>query len=143
MIAPASTVLHATTVAIQGRAALIIGPSGSGKSALALQMMALGAQLVADDRTQVWPVRDTLWAIAPPGLPSMIEARGVGLLTVPQLAPATRVVLCVDMARAQTERLPPFEHIQVMGVALPLVFQVPAPHFPSALMHYLIHGRAA
>ena len=46
-------ILHATCVAVDGRGLLILGPSGSGKSALALQLIALGAQLVADDRTRV------------------------------------------------------------------------------------------
>ena len=41
--------VHGTTVARAGRAVLILGASGTGKSALALQMIALGARLVADD----------------------------------------------------------------------------------------------
>ena len=43
------TQMHATTVALRGRGLLILGPSGSGKSTLALQLMAVGARLVADD----------------------------------------------------------------------------------------------
>jgi len=44
-------VLHASCVCLEGRAVLIRGASGSGKSGLALQLIALGAALVADDRT--------------------------------------------------------------------------------------------
>ena len=48
------TIVHASCVARDGRAVLIRGASGSGKSGLALQLMALGAGLVADDRTRLW-----------------------------------------------------------------------------------------
>ena len=46
-------ILNASCVAWQGRGALILGRSGAGKSALALQLMALGADLVSDDRTEL------------------------------------------------------------------------------------------
>ena len=54
--------LHATTVALAGQGVLILGPSGSGKSGLALQLMAMGAELVADDRTIVTARGSTLHA---------------------------------------------------------------------------------
>ncbi len=136
-------ILHATTVALKDRALLIVGPSGSGKSGLALQLMALGAALVADDRTLVRKADTSLWAQAPEGLPPLIEARGIGLLRVPALTPATQLALAVDMGRTETERLPPVRQYSVMGQALPLVFHSAAPHFPSALLHYLLHGRSA
>ena len=43
--------VHATSVCVDGSAALLIGPSGSGKSSLALQMIGFGAQLISDDQT--------------------------------------------------------------------------------------------
>ena len=46
----ADTIVHASCVALDRRAVLLRGASGCGKSALALQLMALGATLVADDR---------------------------------------------------------------------------------------------
>ena len=45
--------IHASAVALDGRALLIVGPSGSGKSALALRMMAHGATLVSDDLVEI------------------------------------------------------------------------------------------
>ncbi len=52
-ILAATTQLHASAVAVDGRGCLITGASASGKSTLALEMIALGAELVADDRVDV------------------------------------------------------------------------------------------
>ena len=80
--------LHASCVALNGRGLLIIGPSGSGKSALALQLMASGAKLVSDDRTDVTRSNDRLIACSPAVLSGMIEARGVGILHAEPVAEA-------------------------------------------------------
>lgn len=141
--AAAPQTIHATCIAFEGRGLVILGPSGSGKSALALQLMGSGAQLVADDRTSIWAENDALWAKAPPGLPPLIEARGVGLLRVPVLHGPVRLQLAVEMGRDETERLPPLRHHTACGLSLPLVFRACGPHFPSALLQLLQHGRHA
>ena len=46
MPSDASEILHATAVAVTGRGLLIRGASGSGKSALALEMMARGVGIL-------------------------------------------------------------------------------------------------
>jgi len=102
---PARETRHATTVAIDGAGVMLTGPSGSGKSGLALGLMALGAELVADDRTTIelregWP-----WALAPERLAGVIEARGVGLIRVP-FCPSAPLRLVVDMGEAEGARLP-------------------------------------
>jgi len=63
--------------------------SGSGKSALALELLALGARLVADDGTLLRrdAARPRLWAAAGEGLPARIEARGVGLIPARLVGP--------------------------------------------------------
>ena len=71
----ATATLHATAVAVDGRAALILGASGAGKSSLALQLMALGAVLVADDRTVVQRDGSHIVADVPDTLRGLIEAR--------------------------------------------------------------------
>ena len=131
-----TTTLHATTVAIDGRGCLIIGPSGSGKSSLALRLIALGAVLVADDRTIVTLRGERLLASAPHAIASLIEARGVGLLRVP-LAPPTELHLVVDLSTPAAPRLPePQEHL-VLGRKLPCLHNGESPHFPAAITLYV------
>ncbi len=133
--------LHATAVSVAGRALLILGPSGSGKSALALDLVGRGAGLIADDRTVVDLVDGALIASCPPAIAGLIEARGVGLLRVPAHPPA-QVALAADLGQTETERLPAPHGMTILGLAVPLVRRVDSPHFPAALMLLLAGGRA-
>ncbi len=136
------TILHASTVALGARAVLIRGASGAGKSALALQLMAHGAALVADDRTRLWIARGEVMADAPDTIRGMIEARGVGILAAVPAGPQP-VRLIVDMDKAETERLPPMRQEPLLGISLPVVRKIEAPHFPAAILLYLSSGREA
>lgn len=136
-------ILHATTVALgEDRGLLILGPSGSGKSGLALQLIALGAQLVADDRTVVQDEAGVLTASCPPALLGRIEARGVGILNTSAL-PRARLVLAVDLGQTETARLPPRRSVTLTTTPLDLVYGPVSSHLPSALLCYLLHGRSA
>jgi HPr kinase/phosphorylase len=132
-------VMHASCVAVGARAVLIRGASGCGKSGLALQLMALGARLVSDDRTRLWRDQKGLIADAPDTIRGRIEARGIGILRVPAAGPVP-VALLVDLDRSVTDRLPPVAHETVMGVALPRVEKAPHAHFPAAILLYLSHA---
>src|SRR6185312_10220968 len=68
--------LHATTVAIDGAAVLLRGPSGSGKSDLALRLIDAGARLVADDQSELRRVGEVVVVRAPDALRGLIEVRG-------------------------------------------------------------------
>ncbi|MCU0910148.1 MAG: HPr kinase/phosphatase C-terminal domain-containing protein [Rhodobacteraceae bacterium] len=136
---PGPQVLHATAVALEGRALLILGPSGSGKSALALQLMALGARLVSDDRTTVTLGDGHPVASAPTAILGRIEARGIGILAA-EPAPPCPVALVADLAHAETERLPPPRQFDLLGIPIPLVHRIDSPHFPAALVQYLRGG---
>jgi HPr kinase/phosphorylase len=134
--------IHATCVALNRRGVLILGPSGSGKSALALQLMALGCALVSDDQTVLTPQDGTLTARAPAALKGRIEARGIGILAADAIS-AARIVLAVDLAQAETDRLPPERRVTIHGCSIPLVHRVESAHFPAAILQYLWAGRIA
>lgn len=136
---PGTMRVHASTVCHAGRGLLILGRSGAGKSGLALQLMALGAQLVADDQTELRAERGALLATCPPAIAGMIEARGMGLLRVP-CAGEVPLALAVSLDTPQEARLPQTQHIRFLGVALPLFCRVDAPYFPAALLLSLEHG---
>jgi serine kinase of HPr protein (carbohydrate metabolism regulator) len=117
--------VHATTVAIGGRAVLLRGPSGSGKSDLALRLIDAGAELVADDQTALWRDGDAILARAPESIAGLIEARGVGILRIGSL-PAARLALIADLvAPDRVERLPEPSSETILGVAIPLVAVAP------------------
>ena len=115
---------------------MIIGPSGAGKSSLALQLIALGAVLVADDRTTLTQ-RDGGWIADAPGtIAGQIEARGVGLLRVPYAGP-TPVVLVVDLAQIEADRLPRSHVYEIDGIATPCLHNADSPHFAQAILFYI------
>ena len=135
-------ILHASSVAYQGRAVLILGASGSGKSALALELMSRGAGLIADDRTIVAPQDDGLILSAPQALQGKIEARGIGILGADYVGP-TLLALAVDLDNTEPARLPNHYTFARFGVRVPLLKRVPAPHFVPAILQFLSHGRIA
>lgn len=135
-------IVHASCVDLQGRGVLILGASGTGKSAMALSLMALGARLVADDRTILTAQGDHLIATCPPALRGFIEAWGVGILHADPLE-ASPLVLAVDLDQTEAQRLPPLRSITFCGRTITLVHSVPSPHFPAVLLHHLKSGRKA
>ncbi|KEO53188.1 HPr kinase/phosphorylase [Thioclava indica] len=138
-----STNIHASVVALGSqRGALIKGASGSGKSLLALRLMAYGAQLVADDRVDLCVEAGQLIATAPPQITGRIEAREVGLLHAEPL-PRARIILCVNLDEIETQRLPEQRKDRVLGVELPLVLRVQHGHLDVAILQWLKGGRWA
>lgn len=112
----------ATRLGGRWRGALIEGPSGSGKSDLALRMLERGFRLVADDRVALWSSQGRLFGAAPETLAGLIEARGLDILRVTAL-PLAEVVL---LARCGApERLPQPETADLLGVSLPIVAIAP------------------
>jgi HPr kinase/phosphorylase len=123
--------LHATTVALSSSAAVVLrGPSGAGKSDLALRFLSGQSQfpgiaperyLIADDQTCLTRNGGHLLASAPPGFSGLIEARGLGIATVPSLASAV-IELVVDLVPpSSVERYPLVpETVCWLGLDVPL-----------------------
>lgn len=133
---PEHPVLHATAVALGDKAVLITGASGSGKSSLALEMMARGATLVADDRVILSRSQHGVVLSCPGPLSGMIEARGVGVLHASYRSPVA-LALVVDMDHAETDRLPVHHTITYLSQTFPLLHKVASGHFPCAVLQYL------
>jgi HPr kinase/phosphorylase len=130
-------VLHATCVASGDRGLLILGGSGTGKSALALKLIALGAALIADDQVAIEPDGTGLRAFCPrDSIRGMIEARGFGLLHMAAQTSA-RLILALDLDRIEGARLPPSRQVTLLGRALPLAHAPKGDHLPFALYCHL------
>ena len=115
-----SETTHASTVAVDGRAVLISGPSGSGKSDLALRLLDRGFTLVSDDQTIVRREGNRLIASAPPTIKGKLEIRGVGIVemeTVTDVPVALYVELTSEIVRLPDDR----RERPVLGVNLPLI----------------------
>lgn len=131
MIAPASVTVHATSIAIGRSGVLLLGPSGSGKSDLALRLIdqparpALElARLVADDQTVLSLTAGRLLASAPPVLLGRLEVRGLGIVRLDggQVTQRAPIVLAVELvAPERVERLPEPARYEMLGVGLPLL----------------------
>jgi serine kinase of HPr protein (carbohydrate metabolism regulator) len=112
--------LHSSTVALEGRAVLITGRSGSGKSDLALRLIDRGFALVSDDQTIVKREGDRLLACAPAQIAGKLEVRGIGIIEMERIQEVP-VALLVELT-GDIERLPDEGRVRpVLGIDLPLV----------------------
>lgn len=117
--------LHVTTVAIGGRAVLLEGASGAGKSDLALRLIDRGAELVSDDYTLLVSDGERLLARAPGTIAGQMEVRGVGIVSLPHRAEAPVAMLFVlDETPA---RLPEPASRVIAGIAVPVLALDPLP----------------
>jgi serine kinase of HPr protein (carbohydrate metabolism regulator) len=120
MMRLSSETLHASTVALDGRAVVISGPSGSGKSDLALRLLDRGFKLVSDDQTQFRMDEGKLIASAPPPIRGKLEIRGIGIVDM-EMVDDVPVALFVELT-SDMQRLPDDSRERlILDVKVPLV----------------------
>ena len=132
--------VHASCVGVEQKGILIVGPSGSGKSGLALQLMALGARLVGDDRIDLTEDAGEVIADAPPSIRGLVEARGIGLLRADTAGPVP-ISVVVDLEQGTSERLPDPMTVSILRQTVPLLHAAGIPNLAAALMQYVKMGR--
>lgn len=123
---------HASCVARGDRGLMIFGPSGYGKSRLALDLIAMGADLVADDRTIV---REDGIAFCPPAIAGRIEMRGMGILKVPHRS--APVIAAIDLGKLTKDRVPSPAQVAIFEHTIRFFHKPLSGALASALWLYL------
>jgi serine kinase of HPr protein (carbohydrate metabolism regulator) len=112
--------IHASTVALDGRAVVIMGPSGAGKSDLTLRLLDRGFTLVSDDQTVVKRNGEQLIATAPANIAGKLEIRGIGIVEMETVS-SVPVALLVELT-SEIQRLPDENRERpLLGIKLPLI----------------------
>lgn len=135
--------VYGTCVAIDGRGVLLRGPSGSGKSDLALRVIDAGGVLVADDQTRLVREGDRLVATCPDTISGQLEVRGVGIVPVESVARAPLDLVLDMMPAEQIERFPEFGTCRYLEIDVPLLGLAPfEASAPAKLRRALALARA-
>lgn len=124
-----ATNIHATAIVIGKTGLLFLGPSGSGKSALAFSCLAaakplgLAASLVADDRVLISEQSGSVIAKCPPSIEGLMEIRYTGIVRMPYISEGEMHFAVRPVDPATAERLPPEdEQVDITGsIRLPLI----------------------
>ena len=113
--------IHGTCVAIGNEAILFRGPSGSGKSDLALRVINCGGTLVSDDQTIIVRQEDELIMSSPENIRDKIEVRGVGIVNMPAKK-EVRLGLVLDMMPSEKiDKIPLPQFCWYLGLQVPVL----------------------
>ncbi len=112
--------IYATCLELNHKGILLIGPSGSGKSDLALRLIKeKQAKLIADDRTDVELISGEVVATCPQTIQGLLEVRGIGIVKMPHKE-QTKISLVIELTNnlEEIERLPQDETITLLGTKI-------------------------
>lgn len=127
----ARQLVHATAVAVGGRAVLLRGAPGAGKSDLALRLIDAGGELIADDQCELRRSAAAVVVRSPAPLAGLIEVRGIGILRLPAVADIPLALIADLVSRDAVERLPDPRTETILGVGVPAIriapFEASAP----------------
>ncbi len=121
----APLLVHATAVAIDGKAVLLRGPSGAGKSDLGLRLIDAGASLISDDQCELRRDGDRVLVRAPATIRGLLEVRGIGIVRLPPLADVPLALIADLVAPDRVERLPEPRREPILGLDVPVVAIAP------------------
>lgn len=134
------TVRQATAVAMGGRALLIEGPPGSGKTSIALALIDRGAALIGDDGVTLELREGVLWAAPPPNTAGLVEIRNVGLAELAATEAPVALLLRLDTDAPRQPERPATEYIA--GCAVPVLAFHPGGPIPALRAEWALslHG---
>ena len=112
---------HGTAVSYNGSGILILGPSGSGKSDLALRLINEGADLIADDQVLIKLVGKALQLSAPDSISGLIEVRGVGIIKIKPVCYIPLSLIVEIKSGAQLERIPIMKKDLIEEIPIPVI----------------------
>ena len=115
---------QATCVAIGGRALLIEGAPGIGKTSLALALIDRGAALIGDDGVMLEARADALFAAPHPHTRGLVEVRNLGILTLAAADP-TRIALVIRLDPAAPRHIDTAASERLLGIAIPVLMLTP------------------
>ncbi len=160
MNAGITELIHGTLIKVDQLGVLILGKSGSGKSALALALIDGGgrgignidliAKLVSDDQVSLWqdPATNKIYGQPPNVIAGLLEIRGLGIVSM-DYVPRCPVDLVVKLRpENEIERLPDFpgEHTDILGQGIPVVYisthDITAAAKVRASVNILLHSNA-
>ena len=142
MTQPLKTQIHASCIELAGTGVLLRGASGSGKSDFALRLIDAGARFVADDRTDLAVENGRLVASAPASIAGKLEVRGIGIVTMANVARST-IGLVVDLvAPGDIERLPEPRQCRYLEIDVPLIALTPFESSAPAKLRVAVRAAA-